>query len=89
MFQINAAVTNYNLIADFIGKKPFPGGTANGRRQQIQVHKWGPKEGRELTDYESGIRSGYLQCQTDHAELWKFKNAKEAEKAEKAAKKTK
>ena len=70
-------------------KVPHKRAKGYAEERKAKVHKWGPKEGRELTDYESGIRSGYLQCQTDHAELWKFKNAKEAEKAEKAAKKTK
>ena len=39
------------------------------------MHQRGPKEGRELTDYEAGIRSGYLQAQTDHAGLYKYKKA--------------
>jgi hypothetical protein len=43
--------------------------------RKIKVHKRGPKKGRELTDYEAGIRSGYLQCQTDHAGLYKYKKA--------------
>ena len=28
-----------------------------------------------MTDYEAGIRSGYLQCQTDHAGMYKYKKA--------------
>ena len=43
--------------------------------RKARVHKHGPKEGKELTDYEAGIRSGYLQCQTDHAGLFKYKKA--------------
>ena len=43
--------------------------------RKVKVHKRGPKEGQELTDYEAGIRSGYLQCQTDHAGLYKYKKA--------------
>ena len=43
--------------------------------RKAKVHQHGPKEGRELTDYEAGIRSGYLQCQTDHAGLFKYKKA--------------
>ena len=43
--------------------------------RKAKVHQRGPKEGRELTDYEAGIRSGYLQCQTDHAGLYKYKKA--------------
>lgn len=43
--------------------------------RKSRVHVRGPKEGKELTDYEAGIRSGYLQCQTDHAGLYKYKKA--------------
>ena len=35
----------------------------------------GPKQDQPLTDYEAGMRSGYLQCQTDHAGLYKYKKA--------------
>lgn len=48
-------------------------GYAEERR--AKVHKWGQKEGKQLTDYESGIRSGYLQAQSDHAGLYKYKKA--------------
>lgn len=40
-----------------------------------KVHTHGPKEGQELTDYEAGLRSGYLQCQSDHAGAFKYKQA--------------
>lgn len=43
--------------------------------RKSKVHMRGQKEGQELTDYEAGIRSGYLQCQTDHAGLYKYKKA--------------
>lgn len=43
--------------------------------RKARVHKWGPKEGKELTDFEAGIRSGYLQCQTDHSSIYKYKKA--------------
>ena len=46
--------------------------------RKSKVHKHGPKEGKELTDYEAGLRSGYLQCQTDHAGIYKYKKAIEA-----------
>ncbi len=48
-------------------------GYAEERR--AKVHKWGQKEGKELTDYEAGIRSGYLQAQSDHAGMFKYKKA--------------
>ncbi len=40
-------------------------------------HRVGPKLGKQLTDYEAGIRSGYLQCQNDHAGHWKYRQALE------------
>ena len=43
--------------------------------RKARVHQHGSKEGRELTDYEAGMRSGYLQCQSDHAGLYKYKKA--------------
>ena len=43
--------------------------------RKAHVHTYGPKEGKELTDFESGIRSGYLQAQQDHAGMFKYKQA--------------
>ena len=43
--------------------------------RKAKVHTYGKKEGQELTDYEAGMRSGYLQCQGDHAGLYKYKKA--------------
>ena len=40
-----------------------------------KVHQHGQKEGQPLTDYEAGLRSGYLQCQSDHAGIFKYKKA--------------
>ena len=63
---------------------------SNGIRYLIilsKVHTAGPKEGKPLTDYESGIRSGYLQCQSDHAGIYNYKKQKETERAAKEAKK--
>ena len=46
--------------------------------RKAKVHQHGPKEGKELTDYEAGMRSGYLQCQSDHAGTYKYKKADHA-----------
>ena len=46
---------------------------ANERK--AKVHQHGQKEGQPLTDYEAGMRSGYLQCQSDHAGMYKYKKA--------------
>lgn len=48
-------------------------GYAEDRREK--VHTYGPKEGKPLTDYEAGMRSGYLQAQSDHAGIYKYKKA--------------
>lgn len=55
--------------------------------RKAKVHKWGRKEGKELTDYEAGIRSGYLQCQSDHAGTYKYKKALSEGKSKAEAKK--
>ncbi|MDD3831651.1 MAG: hypothetical protein PHW00_03220 [Clostridia bacterium] len=49
------------------------------QERKAKVHQHGPKEGKDLTDYEAGIRSGYLQCQTDHAGIYNYKKQKAAE----------
>ena len=43
--------------------------------RKAKVHQRGQKEGKELTEFEKGLRSGYLQCQSDHAGLYKYKKA--------------
>ena len=55
--------------------------------RKAKVHQHGPKEGKELTDYEAGMRSGYLQCQSDHAGLFKYKKALSEGKSKTEAKK--
>lgn len=55
--------------------------------RKSKVHQHGPKEGKELTDYEAGMRSGYLQCQSDHAGLFKYKRALSEGKSKAEAKK--
>ena len=53
--------------------------------RKAKVHTKGPKEGKPLTDYEAGIRSGYLQAQGDHAGLFKYKKALSEGKSKKEA----
>lgn len=52
-----------------------------------KVHEHGDKEGQELTEYEKGLRSGYLQCQSDHAGMYRYKQAMEATNDKNYAKK--
>lgn len=60
-------------------------GYASERKNK--VHEHGPKIGKELTDYEAGPRSGYLQAQSDHAGLFKYKKALGEGKSKAEAKK--
>lgn len=55
--------------------------------RKAKVHQRGQKEGKELTDYEAGLRSGYLQCQSDHAGLYRYKSAMDAGLSKSDAKK--
>lgn len=57
------------------------------KERKAKVHQHGQKEGHELTDYEAGMRSGYLQCQSDHAGLYKYKKALGEGKSKAEAKK--
>ena len=53
--------------------------------RKAKVHTKGPKEGKPLTDYEVGIRSGYLQAQSDHSGIFKYKKALAEGKSKKEA----
>ena len=69
------------------GRWTVPAKRAKGyaEERKAKVHKWGDKEGRQLTDYEAGMRSGYLQCQSDHAGIYKYKKALDDGKSKKEA----
>ena len=41
------------------------------------VHQRGEKEGQELTEYEKGLRSGYLLSQNDNAGMFKYGQARD------------
>lgn len=62
------------------GRWSVPGRRAKGyaEERKAKVHKWGQKQGKELTDYEAGLRSGYLQSQNDHAGLFKYSKLRDA-----------
>ncbi|MCL2061168.1 MAG: hypothetical protein FWH03_00890 [Firmicutes bacterium] len=53
--------------------------------RKAKVHTKGPKEGKPLTDYEAGMRSGYLQCRTDSASMFKYVEAIKAGKSKSEA----
>ena len=50
---------------------------AQERKQKL--HLTNPKKrDQPLTDFEAGIRAGYLQCQHDHAGIYNYIKAKKA-----------
>lgn len=57
------------------------------KERKAKVHQHGDKEGQQLTDYESGIRSGYLLCQSDHAGQYIYSKALSEGKSKEEAKK--
>lgn len=60
-------------------------GYAEDRKAKVKTY--GPKAGEELSDYQLGLRSGYLQCQSDHAGMYKYKKALDEGKSKAEAKK--
>lgn len=57
---------------------------ASERRAKVHTH--GAKNGQPLSEFEAGMRSGYLQCQSDHAGMYKYKTALAAGKSKAEAK---
>lgn len=70
--ESNSGSSKYNRRRWQIPSKRAKGYAAD---RKARVHTYGPKEGQELTDFEAGIRSGYLQAQSDHAGIFKYKKA--------------
>lgn len=68
----NAAAGNYSERKWLVPSKRAKG---YAEERKLKVHKFGKKQGEELTEYDKGIRSGYLLCQSDHAGMYKFKKA--------------
>ncbi len=58
-----------------------PSKRAKGYAAKAKVHTYGPNEGKELTEYQLGLRSGYLQAQSDHTGMYKYKKALEEGKS--------
>ena len=53
--------------------------------RKSKVHQRGKNAGMELDDYNKGLRSGYLLCQSDHAGSYKYDEAIKAGKTKKEA----
>lgn len=55
--------------------KPSKRAQGYAEERKAKVHKFGKKKGEELDDYNKGLRSGYLLCQSDHAGMFRYKQA--------------
>jgi hypothetical protein len=55
-------------------------GYAGERKEGKHMFRY--KHDEPLTEYEKGIRSGYLLCQSDHAAIYKYKQAQAAAEAQ-------
>ena len=67
--------------------KPSRRAKGYAEERKEKVHKFGPKEGQELTEYDKGLRSGYLLCQSDQAGMYKYKKALAEGKSKEEARK--
>ena len=65
--------------------KPNKRAAGYAKDRKEGVHTYGDKEGTPLTEYEKGIRSGYLLCQSDHAGMYRYKKARAEGKSPKEA----
>ena len=66
-----------------------PGKRAAGyaAERKAKVHQRGPKEGQELSEYDKGVRSGYLLARSDEAGMYKYKKVRVEGKSKAEAKK--
>lgn len=55
--------------------KPSKRAEGYAEERRLKVHKFGKKKGEELDEYNKGLRSGYLLCQSDHAGMYRYKQA--------------
>ena len=85
-----AAVAQNSGTPDYSKRKWLkPSDRAKGyaEERRLKVHKFGKKKGEQLDDYNAGLRSGYLLCQSDHAGMFRYKQAMQATNDKEYAKK--
>ncbi|MBE5734303.1 MAG: hypothetical protein E7347_04560 [Clostridiales bacterium] len=83
--EANATNNNYNSERRWTTPSKRAKGYADDRKAKVKTY--GPKQGEQLSDYQLGLRSGYLQCQSDHAGMYKYKKALSEGKSKSEAKK--
>lgn len=68
-------------------QKPNKRGKIYAQERKNKVYMSGDNEGQELSEYDKGVRSGYLQCQSDHAGLFTYKTVANETEGSKTKKK--
>ena len=74
----NAAAKPSKYQRDGRWFKPRVRAKGYAEERKSGVHQRGEKEGQELTEYEKGLRSGYLLSQNDNAGMYKYGQARDA-----------
>lgn len=54
-------------------RRPKDRGKKYADERKMGFYSDGDKKGQELSEYDKGVRSGYLQCQSDHTGLYTYK----------------
>lgn len=85
MAKNEAKNNNYNSERRWSVPSKRAKGYADDRKAKVKTY--GPNQGEQLSDYQLGLRSGYLQCQSDHAGMYKYKKALNEGKSKAEAKK--
>lgn len=65
--------------------KPSKRAKGYAEERKEQVHKFGDKKGEPLTEYDKGLRSGYLLCRSDSAGAYIYKQALDEKKSKEEA----
>ena len=65
--------------------KPSKRAQGYAAERKAAVHQRGAKVGEPLSEYDKGIRSGYLLAQSDSAGMYKYKQARAAGKSKQEA----
>ena len=61
-------------------RSPKQRGKQYAEERKMGCYTDGDKKGEELSEYDKGVRSGYLQCQSDHTGIYTYATvAKETE----------
>ena len=69
-------------------RSPKKRGKQYADERKMGCHIEGDKKGEELSEYDKGVRSGYLQCQSDHTGMYTYSTVAKETEGPDAVKKT-